>query len=407
MTQQTLSVKKLSKKALESNQGKYFRVAERGTGITIQYFKRPIKGNIGTLYVVARHGGQPKWQVLGRWPNAITLSEAREKAARIHTVAETINLSPQLAVYECNTCGQLLDLYLGNVLIENGTSSRASNTRTIINVHLKPALGEIDARAINKQVIHKHLYSQMQAKHYKLSYINKALMVLAAAYRFARNLGLLDDNPIEGMGLSQFSGLSVEPKAMQIETYEIKETLALIASKANIKTRMMCILMLLFATRIKETTLARWEQFDMDVEQWVIRTEDTKTQSRHVLPLTDIAIQVLKAYKHLRRQTNNRGQYLFPAARNPRNPINPSYACQLVSECSPFSGHDFRKVARSWWSQNKHDHFIGETLLLNHKQGELEKTYIQGALMSSFRDSLSAWHAHLIQCGLMDCLHGK
>lgn len=396
----TLRVVRLSKTTIQKSR-KYFRISEDGTGVVFQYYREPVNNCVGSFYLVNKR----QWILLGAWP-AMTVEQARHKAAEISlTLKRNTNLPAALADLDATTVVDVLNLYLKSIEIDASVSSesRTRNIRAVINNQLIPTVGQYNAESLTALIVYQQIYEYMRNNDYALSYIDITVRTLASAYRAAAKLGVITSNPIHDLKFSLLTSIEIKPKPMQIETYELKDALAAIKKKRCIRTRMMCIMMLLFGSRLEETTMLSWSKIDINNRKWVIREEDTKTASRHVLPLTPISIEIINEYKQLRRKTNNRGRHLFPASRNPKQPISNTYACKKISDGCKFTAHDFRKVARTWWQQNRIDYYIGE-MLLNHSKSKTDKAYMQGELDESCRDALTKWHKHLVSIGIKECL---
>ena len=396
----TLQVKKLSKTVIQRTTG-YFRISEKGTGLIFQFSRAKTAANSGSFYVVHKR----KWINLGSFP-ALTIEEARNKASAIQL---KLNRNPELpsalALIEITNVSDVLNLYLKSIEIDASiaSNSRTKNIKSVINNQLLPLIGQHKALDVSTYLVYEKVYENMRKNDYSLSYISISIRTLATAYRAAKKLGAISKNPLSTLKFSSLTSIEVKPKSMSIETYELKNAFAAIKKKRCIKTRMMCVMMLLFGSRLEETTMITWSKIDIEKRQWIIKEEDTKTASRHVLPLTDISIEVINKYKQLRRKTNNRGRYLFPGTLKNKQAMNKTYACRKISQDCKFTAHDFRKVARTWWQQNRVDYYIGE-MLLNHSRGKTDKAYIQGELVESCRDALTKWHEHLVSIGIKECL---
>lgn len=396
-----VSVPRLSKTLIEKQKGHTKRLYEKGSGLILSYYKSEQRGCIGKFHLITRG----IWHPIGKYP-AISLRDAQAIAKKINLRREKLaELTANQAQHESGSINNVLDLYLSSLELYEIESSDAKirNSRAAISKHLKPRLGHLAAEELTTKLVNDLLYNAMKQANYSAAYIKLVIRVLSAALNHSKKLGLIKLNA-DKLKIRAFTSARVAPKQMQIETYEIKQTIKAIKAKKCIKTRMMCVLMLLHATRLEETTTLTWPAFDFDDRLFVIRASDTKTNARLALPMTETCEQIAKQYKRLRRKTNNRGLYLFPAARNHRKPITKTYACRLVSANNKFSAHDFRKLAKSWMTQKNHvDHFVSE-LILNHKKSEIDMAYIQGAMYETVKDALNKWHEKLVQCGILECL---
>ena len=92
---------------------------------------------------------------------------------------------------------------------------------------------------------------------------------------------------------------------------------------------------------------AQWEDIDLDAAEW--RYMVTKTNTKHIVPLSDQSVEILQELKPL---TEN-GRYVFPSARNPKgdkpmsdNAILAAMRRMGISK-EEMSGHGFRAMART------------------------------------------------------------
>ena len=96
-----------------------------------------------------------------------------------------------------------------------------------------------------------------------------------------------------------------------------------------------------------ELRKAEWQDVDLDLAEW--RYTVTKTNSQHVVPLSDQAITILNTLKPI----TGHGKYIFPSARNPRGDRPMSDNAILAAlrrmgiEKDEMSGHGFRAMART------------------------------------------------------------
>jgi len=92
---------------------------------------------------------------------------------------------------------------------------------------------------------------------------------------------------------------------------------------------------------------AQWADIDLDEAEW--RYTVTKTKTRHIVPLSSQAIEILQELQPL----TGRGRYVFPSARNPKGDRPMSDNAILAAmrrmgiEKDEMSGHGFRAMART------------------------------------------------------------
>lgn len=405
-----MEAKLLSNKALETMQPGSARVRDKQLPIVAVPAK--FKSRV-SLYLVKRRPGvkSAPWVKLGVYPE-ITWTTARAKALNL-LAAQALGNSNKLSLAKAmfnqlQTVGDLLKWYLEEVSQEVHLSeSRRRNVTSIITNHLLPRLADVPLMAITVPLIKERLIRPLYDK-YKLSYLELIQRTLKQVYAAAVAGKLITISPIADVTLKSFTTARVKPKTAAFNPGELQRVIGLIAAERRPWLRMMAGWQLMYAMRINEVAQIAWRpQIDIDNRLYRQPADVAKNDQGHVMPLTDVALTLLRYHKRSQRRYGHRGNWLFPAARNPWRHVNSNYACDLVSGIlADGSGHDLRKLARRWWAENKVDTYVAE-LMLNHKRGVLMDTYIQDLLLGNCRDALSMWHNQLMKLGLGVAICGK
>jgi integrase len=94
-----------------------------------------------------------------------------------------------------------------------------------------------------------------------------------------------------------------------------------------------------------ELRQAIWEDIDTENGEW--RYTVTKTDTQHVVPLSQQAIKILQELQPL----TGRGKYVFPNARSPKRPMSDNAILAAMRRMgigkNEMSGHGFRAMART------------------------------------------------------------
>jgi len=94
-----------------------------------------------------------------------------------------------------------------------------------------------------------------------------------------------------------------------------------------------------------ELRKALWEDIDLDRAEW--RYTVTKTNTPHIVPLSQQAVDILRELHPL----TGRGRFVFPGARSNRRPMSDNAVLAAMRrmgiEKEEMSGHGFRAVART------------------------------------------------------------
>jgi integrase len=145
---------------------------------------------------------------------------------------------------------------------------------------------------------------------------------------------------------------------------------------------------ILNGVRISEGLGAEWSEIDLIKALWVIPGRRMKMGREHVVPLSERALDILRALEAAR---GNERRHVFPGAR-PGRPIarNTAYdQCALVTggKASP---HGWRATFRSWCSETGVDFELSEAALA-HAKGAIVAAYQRSDLAERRRPIMERW----------------
>lgn len=109
------------------------------------------------------------------------------------------------------------------------------------------------------------------------------------------------------------------------------------------QTHLCLKLMLLTAVRTCELIEARWSEFDLENQMWVIPAERMKTRRLHKVPLSRQALAILQELKAM----NGKRDFVFPSIPRPRKPMSNATLLKALAALDykyKMTGHGFRSV---------------------------------------------------------------
>ncbi|MEQ5770020.1 site-specific integrase [Halomonas sp. H33-56] len=350
----------------------------------------------GSWFVVKHADGRDRWRKVGAFPDLTT----KALLGRLPEIQGRLAADPDAAVGVSGwaTVADLLTWYRDRVASHGRLSRRRKSAiRTAIDRHLLPRLGEVRLAELTPPIVDDLLVWPMQAE-YSLAYVRLVLGVAKGACKQARALGLLEVNPLADVQLSDFLDARVPPKPSRLRADDLPEVLQGMVEAEPMPCLLM-LLVLLFGTRINETRLTRWDHLDLEGRTWTIPADHTKSKREHRLPLTNVAVTLLKRYREGQRSTGYRGVHLFPGERG--KPVSETTAFGWVAgvSCGDWSSHDLRKLARTIWADLGVDYMVGE-VLLNHALSKLDRTYIHTYVERQAEDALKRYHTWLRERGI-------
>jgi integrase len=162
------------------------------------------------------------------------------------------------------------------------------------------------------------------------------------------------------------------------------------------------VLQLLAVTGQRKSDIAeaRWSEIDMEKKLLTIPAERFKSECDHVVPLSDMAVSILKTLPRF-----NKGDYLFSTDFGVK-PVNGFSKCKFrldkamkdkLGEVAPFVIHDIRRTVRTGFSAFPEVQQHVRELAIGHTQQGLHKVYDKYDYLSEKRRCLDLWAEHLSQ----------
>jgi integrase len=187
-----------------------------------------------------------------------------------------------------------------------------------------------------------------------------------------------------------FKGVKIEPRQRVLNDDEIY---ALWHASEKEVSGTFYKLLLLTGVRAGELAGATWGEFNLKARKWVIPRERFKSDSEHVVPLSDTAIEILKS---LPRAANSDGLWLFnPRGKEVKERLDAAMAKILKAEIPNWVPHDLRRVVRSNLSALNVPDLIGEMVLGHAKRG-LQRVYDTHRYEPQIRQALEQWAERLL-----------
>ena len=151
-------------------------------------------------------------------------------------------------------------------------------------------------------------------------------------------------------------------------------------------------MLLLTGQRKSEVAKMRWSDVDLDEKVWRLRRDQTKADRAQDVPLSPMAIDLLKSLPHL-----NDSDYLFTA--NGKKPFNGfSKAKARLDKLSRTNGwrlHDLRRTVGTNMAEHLGISVFTVARVLNHAEGGVTKIYARASYLKEKRVALEKWSEHL------------
>jgi len=155
--------------------------------------------------------------------------------------------------------------------------------------------------------------------------------------------------------------------------------------------------LLLTGQRLSEVSNAHWREFDLKAKVWTVPPERFKSDSAHLVPLTDDMVALLESLPRY-----NGGDFLFTTTRG-KKPVNgfskakaqlDSLMTVELGETPDFVNHDIRRTVRTRLSGLKVPENVAEMVIGHGKKG-LARVYDQHTYLDEMREALELWNGRL------------
>lgn len=157
-------------------------------------------------------------------------------------------------------------------------------------------------------------------------------------------------------------------------------------------TKLALKLQLVTGQRKGEIVSAEWHEFDLKNRCWIIPANKAKNNNPHHVPLSDLALELLKELKTL----SNGSKWIFPSPRNDTHiaPMAVDHALRknfkLFEDVKHFTPHDLRRTAASYMTALGVPRLV-VSKLLNHVDSSVTAIYDRHSYDKEKREALEKW----------------
>jgi integrase len=307
--------------------------------------------------------GKRRYMKLGTYPDT-SLSRARK---RCQDARDTVNarIDPQIERDEqsimkfddlrkaekqaeiestTGTVQQLFDAYITRLKADGKSSHK--DVQQIYDKNIKPYIGAMKARDVAPEQVKNIVRTVLQRGAGVMANHVRTYLMAAYAYGIKSDYDAastthaifrIETNPARDIP----APARVTPGERNLSADEIRELWDQLEN-SSMTFAMKTALKLLFATggqRIEEVLGMRWDELDFDRKVWELTTARTKNKRPHVVPLSDIAINLIRGV-----QPFSSDLFVFPSRDDKEKPIPARSLSQAVSRfCTPPMGKDNKR----------------------------------------------------------------
>lgn len=315
---------------------------------------------------------------LGTFPG-MGLATARMEAERL---IEAIARGGSAEAVE-RTFGAVADFWIKNVAMVKNDSWRLQERQ--LELHVLPAWGERKITDIRRAHV-RELVESLEGDVLP----NRVLTTIKTIFRFALTRDWIDFSPADAIRKPK-----EEKERDRVLTMAELAWIWKAATLAGYPFGPFTWLLVLTAQRRTEVASMRWRDLDLEEGTWIIRSDDTKADRKHLVPLSPLAVRLL-------RELPEMGDHVFTS--DGESHINgystaktklDGFIAGLKGSVEPWRFHDLRRTAAT------HMVRLGvlETVVgrvLNHAlTGVTAKVYALHSYAPEKRQALDAWAAEV------------
>ena len=230
-----------------------------------------------------------------------------------------------------------------------------------------------------------------------LDIAKRAWQTCGQIFRYAVAHGRCERNPAADVRPSDALKPRKGTHYARLEARELPELLRKIeAYRGTPATRLSMKLMALTFVRTGELINARWDEFDLDAAEWRIPAARMKMRTPHVVPLSNQAVDVLKALHEIRGLSG----FVFQGERDHEKAMSNGAilgALKRMGYAGRMTGHGFRGVASTILHELEYRHDIIELQLAHQERNEVSAAYNFATYLPQRKKMMQDWADHLDQ----------
>lgn len=334
-------------------------------------------------------------RTLGAYPG-MTLADARAKAQRWYGLAragidpsveeqkERDALERAAMLAQERSFAAVAEAYIARVLPKQRRGARVERQ---IRKELIPHWGARPVAEIGRQDV-VALVERVASRATTGSYARNILQVVTVMFNWAIERGVygLEHSPCDRIKPSKLIG----KKQIRTRVLSDDEIRRLWAATGEVGYPFGPLIRMLLFTgcRLNEVAGARWRE--VDGRTWIIPRERFKSDSEHIVPLSDDMMALLETLPR-----GQRADFIFsvtglrPASGGPLTKAK-ARIDKLMGDAPPWVIHDLRRTVRTRLSQLRVPEHVAEAVIGHGKKG-LARIYNQHELRDKIREALDAW----------------
>lgn len=326
----------------------------------------------------------------------VSLQEARQRTTAAHSLIAngvdplTDRKTKRAVASKARTFGDYCDEFLESALAGFKNAKHKYQWRATLKNYaapLRPLLLKDVSTEDVRQVLEPIWHTKSETARRLRARIERVLSAAkAAGLREGENPARWKDNLQPHFGTQKrtekhFPAIPyAEMPAFMAELRKLKSTSALALE-----------FLILTVARSGEVRGMRWSEVDFDERLWIVPGERMKMKKEHRVPLTDRALEILRAIKR-----GKPGELVFKGAK-PGEPLSDTALLMCLRGIRPgFTSHGMRSSFADWrGDETEFPRELAELALAHKIEDETERAYRRSDALKRRRDMMSAWQDYL------------
>jgi len=351
---------------------------------------------IKSFVYLYRFEGLARRMTIGRYPQ-LSLSKARLKYASAKAALDDKGIDPGRGLVEgraasriAPTVIQLVDEYIEKWAMPRKRSWKED--KRLLAHDVIPVLGRKKAAEVTRRDI-RLLLDGIIDRGAPIT-ANRVLAVVRKMFRFAVSRDIVPNNPCEAVE-APAKEASRDRVLSEPEIQTLWQSLNSNKLKMTEPVRLSLRMILVTGQRKGEVVSARWDEMDLAAGWWTIPGEKAKNGLPHRVPLSPLALELLKQIRKL----SSDSEFLFPSAHGNKTIRHDAVSKAVRRDESAlnvehFTPHDLRRTAASQMASAGISRLV-ISKILNHVDSSVTAVYDRHSYDKDKRKALNAWARHL------------
>ena len=351
---------------------------------------------IKSFVYLYRFEGLARRMTIGRYPQ-LSLSKARLKYASAKAALDDKGIDPGRGLVEgraasriAPTVIQLVDEYIEKWAMPRKRSWKED--KRLLAYDVIPILGRKKAAEVTRRDI-RLLLDGIIDRGAPIT-ANRVLAVVRKMFRFAVSRDIVPNNPCEAVE-APAKEASRDRVLSEPEIQTLWQSLNSNKLKMTEPVRMSLRMILVTGQRKGEIVSARWDEMDLAAGWWTIPGEKAKNGLPHRVPLSPLALELLKQIRKL----SSDSEFLFPSTHGNKAIRHDAVSKAVRRDESTlnvehFTPHDLRRTAASQMASAGITRLV-ISKILNHVDSSVTAVYDRHSYDKDKRKALNAWARQL------------